>query len=62
MAEYSDKTYYQEQLNKLTDKYILNVCLIDYSGNSTKWMMLNNDSIEVLIEFLESQKTKNIND
>lgn len=58
MAEYSDKTYYEDQLKKLKDTKTINVCLVDYRGERTNWIMLNNDSIEVLIEFLEAQKTK----
>lgn len=58
MPKFSDKTYYEDQLTKLKDRKTVNVCLIDYRGERTNWLMLNNDSIEVLIEFLESQKTK----
>jgi len=57
MAEYNVKRYFENHLNELKDKRILNLCIVDYLGNRTKWITLNNDSIEVLIEFLEAQKT-----
>jgi hypothetical protein len=48
----TDSTYYQTEIQKLTDLTAVTVKFNDYSGNSTKYMQLNAESAKVLIEFL----------
>ena len=50
--------YYENQLSLLTDKTTVSVHFIDFSGNKTKYMNLNVDSIDVFIEFLKGEKKR----
>ena len=49
--------YYSSQLQRLNDFTEVNVKFIDYDGNSTNNLNLNNESIDVIIEFLKELKT-----
>lgn len=50
--------YYESELNKLTDKQTLTIQLSDYSGNKTKYMNVNSESVDVLIKFLQGEKKR----
>lgn len=53
--------YYSSQLNKLTDFTEVTVRFNDYDGNSTNHMDLNNESIDIIIEFLTELKNNPTN-
>ena len=44
--------YYEEELSKLKDMTWVSVSLTDYEGNKTKHLMLNQESIPSIINFL----------
>ena len=50
--------YYQDQMLRLTDKTTVTVHFSDYSGNATKYMQLNTESIDVFINFLQAEKKR----
>lgn len=55
----SDKWYYKSQLNKLDPKSAeIQIVVNDSEGNKTNYMNLNNDSIDVMIEFLTKLKNE----
>lgn len=54
--EPGDVSYYSTQLSRLKDFTEVNIKFIDYDGNSTNNMNLNNESIDIIIEFLKELK------
>jgi hypothetical protein len=44
--------YYRAQLDKLKDFTTISVSMVDFEGNKTKSMGLNQDSIPEIISFL----------
>ena len=56
--ENDDKWYYEKQLSRLevSNEYFMTVQLFDFKGNKTNNLSLNNDSIEVLIAYLNKLK------
>lgn len=54
--EQGNVSYYSSQLQRLDDFTEVNVKFTDYDGNSTNNLNLNNESIDVIIEFLTELK------
>jgi hypothetical protein len=50
--------YYSDQMARLTDKTTVNVHFSDFSGNATKHMQVNLESVDVFINFLKSEKKR----
>lgn len=51
------KEYYRGQLNRADiDEYGFRIKVNGGNGSSSNWLNVNNDSIEVLVEFLNSLK------
>lgn len=51
--------YHKDQLNRLVDcDYFKSIKVFDGSGNSTKQMDLNSESIPALIEFLKKEQKR----
>ena len=51
--------YYKSELNKVKrtiSAYSVNVKLVDSFGHDTKWLSLNEESIEDLIDYLKEYK------
>lgn len=55
--ENGDVSYYSSQLSRLKDFTEINIKFNDYDCNSTNYMSLNDESIDVIIEFLKELKT-----
>jgi len=52
-------TYHKDQLNKLIDvEFNKSVVVFDGSGNKTKQMDINLESIPILIEFLKKEEKR----
>jgi hypothetical protein len=50
--------YYSDQMARLTDKTTVNVQFSDFSGNATKHMQVNLESVDIFINFLKSEKKR----
>jgi len=50
--------YYESQLSQLTDKQVLTIQISDFSGNRTKYMNINSESVDVFIKFLQNEKKR----
>ena len=52
--------YYQNQLAQLkkSKEYKMTLRITDAEGNKTKCMDLNNESIDIIVKYLKSLKTK----
>jgi hypothetical protein len=48
--------YYKSQMDKLTDLTQVSIKLIDFDGNSTKSMSLNDESIDEIISLFKRIK------
>jgi hypothetical protein len=50
--------YYSDQMARLTNKTTVNIQFSDFSGNATKHMQVNLESVDVFINFLKSEKKR----
>ena len=54
--------YYKDQLNNINIRSErINIKIVDFEGNQTKYFNLNNESIKELKNFIHKIETKNIN-